>query len=399
MAKNASNKLPQVQGQQPLSFKQAAPTLAQTECEQDQGAVSVRDFEDHLLNPMGGDQAQPPSTALPKDNASKQLVAQCKAAMDAKDLGSRSALGLRFSRELNNKKGMKKDYDRCGTQAEKLKFRIDWAKEKYDTLKETQTFSEELTEQELDEGTYEPLDMIFVKEGSTKDAWTRAMNYAEKATKLGGLFWRKNVMTEGNGQTGLEFLYFKKKSMHIFNRCWAKHQVREKETTLDEAAAEPDAALVDNATATPVKKSKVEVGKRKAAAEVEVGIKPNKKIRNEVLEKAIVVAKKVKTDYKAAVSQYTSINESIKSVPEWAKNWTFENVHRAAMDRAKNELDGVAAPYRDWLIYDFGQLKGTHEPKQFLEVITKFPDIIRGHVDTLGKQCNKLQRMQKESYV
>jgi hypothetical protein len=363
---------------------------------------NMADFEVHLLK-LAKESAPPtPMTKQGVPQTRNILKEQCHAAMESGELDSRCALGLRFARAVKDDKVMEKAFKKVQGNASKLEFRLKWAKETYDKLVETKTYSEELTERELDEGVYEPLDTIFQKEGSTQSAWTRAMNYAEKATRMGGAFTRTNMMTSGNGESGLEFLYFKKKSQHIFERCWGLHQTQSKESDSPKAAIAAEESSASVVNVTPAKASKTPLptvkGKRAADSAVVPGSKP-KKAKNEILDVAIAAAKKVKVAYAAAINQYTSIQEAIATIAAWTQNWPAENVHRMNMEQAKASLDAAAMPVLDWLIYDFAVLKTTHEPKKFFEVINALGDTIRADVEKLAAQCAKVQRMQKESYV
>jgi hypothetical protein len=392
-------------GQQALAFPTAStlhgetPVKVEAEASDKVSSDEIQKFELALLTRQAGNETAEVKADFAAVDLTDPIMRQLKDAVDGNVLSTRCALGVRFARECDADGSLRKSYTAVNGSKNKEQFRVDWAAKTFEAKRKTSTYDQTISEKEIDEGTYEPLDVVYSREGGTKAAWTRACNYANKAITMGGPWTRINHMTKGNGQTGLEFLYMKSKQMHIFERCWGKHE--ESDDTVDRVAVVKAAVgTVVVPSETPVKQLMPITGgdaKRGRAGEsaASPADKPPKKKKDEALYKAMASAKLTKTSYKTATSQHATIERAIETSPDWA--WATDNVHRANMTKARKTLDEKAREFNDFLIYDFAQLKHKHESKQFLELLNAIPQALDASIGHLAKATSKVQSMHTAS--
>ena len=96
-----------------------------------------------------------------------------------------NAVAGRWARMLKSRPDVKADYDKTIGNKAKAEFRAKWAKEEYDSYKDTKTFSESHEIEDTTTGTWLSLAKIAVEEGGGDAGLSAAMNYAMEAIKAG----------------------------------------------------------------------------------------------------------------------------------------------------------------------------------------------------------------------
>jgi hypothetical protein len=281
-------------------------------------------------------------------DANTKLGKQLKGAIDAGALDPRSAAGCRFSRHLKASAESQNQYKALPDNKARQAFRLAWTVNEYTLLESSSSYSETLNESELDEGTYEPIDVVYQREGGTQAAWARTLTYVRRATSMGGNWIKINAMTDG-----FEVLYIKNKRCTLFEKKWAQHQkFQVEEPELAASYTKPKALP---AAALPAK--------RKGDTTPETPT-PVKKLRDIPMDKALIAAKMTKQAFTKAGGQCTTITQAIEKDPLWA--WAKTVPQYTKMLEAKDALDDIAADFSNFLIYDIKVNSAkTHEVESF----------------------------------
>ena len=192
-------------GQQALAFPKPStlhgetPVKVEAEASDKVASDEIQKFELALLSRQAGNETAAVKADFAAVDLSDPIMRQLKDAVDGNALSTRCALGVRFARECDADGALRKAYTAVMGSKNKEHFRVEWAAKTFEAKKKTSTFSRTISDKEIDEGTYEPLDVVYSREGGTTAAWTRACNYANKAITMGGPWTRINQMTRGNG--------------------------------------------------------------------------------------------------------------------------------------------------------------------------------------------------------
>jgi hypothetical protein len=278
--------------------------------------------------------------------ANTKLGKQLKSAIDAGGLDPRSAAGARFSRHLKTSAEDQAQFKALPDDKARKDFRLAWTMKEYTLLESSSSYSETLNETELDEGTYEPIDVVYQREGGTPSAWTRTLTYVRRAASMGGNWTRLNAMTEG-----FEVLYIKNKRCTLFQKKWEQYQ-KFKVDDPEPAAPKPKALPAAKLPA-----------KRKGDAVPETPTPP-KKLRDIPMDKALIAAKMTKQAFTKAGGQCTTITQAIEKDTLWA--WAKTVPQYTKMLEAKDALDDIAADFSNFLIYDIKVNSAkTHEIESF----------------------------------
>ena len=131
----------------------------------------------------------------------------------------RGSLGQAFSRD----KAGKADYKKLGSNAERAKFRQEWAAKRYEKVKLEKSRSRSYARVDLTEGEYLPLAMVIQAEGGREDrsAIAAALKLAQKCLAMGPPWTRFNAFTERT-----EFLRLRHRFQESITNSW---QLFEKE--------------------------------------------------------------------------------------------------------------------------------------------------------------------------
>lgn len=161
---------------------------------------------------------------------------EIKEALEAGDVDIRKGLGQRFSAYLKSDAAADEEYRNMKapgqTMALKRQFRLRWAEmelQKVTEVKKTKLESWQTVDEEV--GTYQPLEMIAKMEGGTDSttAWQAALNYAERAMSLGGMWLSWNAFTRRT-----EILYIKKSRRQVMTTMWSLYQEQSSRSTNEE---------------------------------------------------------------------------------------------------------------------------------------------------------------------
>jgi hypothetical protein len=171
----------------------------------------IASLEKELIQYMEDAKANPPADKDCSAALKGKYGPMLKDAINAGGIDLRSAAGIRFSRYLDSHPDEKTAYKAVKGNDSKSAFRLKWAQSEFALVDSESSYAETLTESELDEGTYEPVDVVYQREGGTPGAWQRTLTYVRRATSMGGSWVRINSMTDG-----FEVLYIKNKRNTLF---------------------------------------------------------------------------------------------------------------------------------------------------------------------------------------
>ena len=318
---------------------------------------------------------------------------------------------VRFRRETNKS-------ERGDTKEARAAFRRKWAQKAYDTAVERKIKTEEIIDEDIANGSYEPYDIIVEKEGGSGNIKNvdAATNYAQRCIEEGGKWVRFNLWTKR-----LEYLYIKLGMRSTWAKSW-KWQRAESQavggmttplTNVEgvagtvtgpacgqralprdrSAEAPPPATPKGGRTAsTPTSKSS---GKRKGDNGAQGGSEKDqesasKKTRKKTaLQTNLDLANKLKKQIHDVATDYTNITKSIKNHKAWG--WAKVEGNRNDLDTAYNYLDNIQDVFmNDFMLMDMKQLKRTYDDAT---LTVKLGNISKGYdkgVVALQKEVRKM---------
>jgi hypothetical protein len=139
-----------------------------------------------------------------KDPAETPAEKQLQQAIESSRLDPRSALGQLFVAETKKHEHLRDGYSKAVGRAAKEAFRLSWADRRWQTVCEAKIETTQQVSEEFENSVYEPLRVVFQKEGGDMEAITATKNILAKATSLGFPYIRKSPWSQR-----LEVLYVK----------------------------------------------------------------------------------------------------------------------------------------------------------------------------------------------
>jgi hypothetical protein len=322
------------------------------------------------------------------------LVSELSRAITGGDIGVRSALGARFTRMLKTSPEQAEAYKNCGGSAgvveKKKQFRLQWAKDEYESKTTTREHVTSFKQVFGNLGTYMPVERIIHFEGGVAStaAIQASVKYVEKALSMGGDMIRWNPMTERS-----DILYVCHTKRDEFATIFSK--------TISESASAKNVA----AEAQPLKKPKTEPAdddggameqaaanaKPKAAAKGKAKAAASPRDGEMSLKQHMVKAQKTKRMYHEVMSTYNQLllNVSARDEWQWARNEGTLAPIRAAATVLSDNLSDFGQRF---MCCEIAGLRAA-APDEFPLEVQKLA-LLDGHIEHLAKHTKRLVAMQ-----
>ena len=316
----------------------------------------------------------------------------------------------RWARWLKENAEQKALYEKEKGRAAKEESRRRWYQQKFDEYREQRSFTTTSSERQLKEARYYSLERIAVEEGGGKAGFRAACNYAVRAVKVGGKFYKWNSWTQT-----VKFLYVTEGEEESLEKAWATTKSWTLNSSPKPAAQQaPAASLALEAATTSEAKVPPQApavasaargddeGLAKASANAKTKAKakpkaatPNK--RKSELTEAMTQAKKVKTELSATLSQAANLLASIDKDANWS--WAsrasvsgslvsdYKDI-KDLLDRDEFAREILSAP-------EMASLKQGRQESELATLLHQFRKAFQAKVDALGKECRMLNAQQK----
>jgi hypothetical protein len=359
-------------------------------------------ISEKLLKDFTGMMSNHESKLTEIHDTNKELIMQLEKVASGSDLGVRSALGQRFSRDhpkgSENAKLMAEFVK--GKQAEGMKvndakrqWRVDWASRMHAKLTEGKRHDKSWAQVNKEKGTYicfavmvEKLGYMFDPQGAVR----RATSYAEKCVAMRGDWVAFNEMV---GE--LEFFFLKKSFTNVMHEKWSMFEESTGQRK-SEAGTSADGGSDPQPQPQPLKKRKIGNGNDPENNQEPV---PKDDSHKTVMSKLTLEANKVKAYLHNTVSAANSLIAAIEFNATWAWARTLQSLgqlqaKKAAIDESLSEFG------KHILISELATLKKSTgaaflelELKRFTEIKAKVADLqgyhatlVRMHKDFVSSQ-------------
>lgn len=337
---------------------------------------------------LSGSAAPPPS----------DREAAFQSAVDADSFDIRGKIGQLWSRAKASNTTMKAAYDALQGYDAQRKFRVEWASKEYTNMKETRERVQQKSISEDFDARYQPISIIFKKEGGDQAAIAATRNYVKTCLSLGGRWCKWNVFSKR-----LEFLYGKQGISEKFTQSWKTSTSGT--ASGDAASSSPPAAAnsapidpPDSTTPKPNRKSsRLATGKQPESPKDKEQDPEKPSIDDtlkSVVNKALSDGNKTKTAVQGQLAASAALLMQIGRDPdwEWAKNDHVMQPLKDAKLNLENEIHSSSF-LMDWSVLVVAALRKKYSFQQLNKYMACVADVAKLN-DKLGQQLAFLRNMQ-----